>query len=367
MTSRIFFLFSMVLMSWTAWAQTRTVALPPTPVATLPRSVASLPEALPLDLPSETNKLTVGGRVWANYTADLTSKSKHKTGFEIYRAFLQADYRYNKTWSVFTLLDHERDKLGSKNQDSKTWVYVRNAFIQASDLWGDKGTFRFGLQPTPFVAAVDGVTKARWLGKSLADEMKLLKTQDGGLSLSGASGSLLKYTAMVHNGTESLDLEGASDNALASTVQLSVFPFATPEKESSGLGWTLSNTHFFKSTNDKSAVNVVSTALTFGHRYLDTALEYVYYKERKKNSAALHAYGATLYAKFLESSALFARFQSGNDPLKTRYKSHSVLSVGPSYILIPNKVVTALVYERKAKGAGKTPEQTIFWNWAANF
>jgi len=173
--------------------------------------------------------LEVKGKVWANFAYDLTEDSIHKNGFDIYRAYLQANYAFDEQWSAALLLDAQRGESVATADGGTTkanlWMYLRNAYIQGSGLWPEGGTIRFGLQPTPFISFVDNATKTRWLGKSMLDQTGILNSQSSGVSALGSFAGVLKYHVILHNGTEGLTKPGNSDNGLALGVQVAVQPF----------------------------------------------------------------------------------------------------------------------------------------------
>jgi len=306
--------------------------------------------------------LTVNGKLWAQYSLDLTKDAEHNTGFDIYRAYLQAKYQFDPQWSTVVLIDHERNKIGSTGTPA-TWVYLRNAYVQAADLWAEKSNFRFGLQPTLYISTVDAALKTRWLGKSLADESGLLKSQEGAVAATGELGTMIRYGLMGHNGTEGLDRAGNSDNALGATALLSLSPFKGSEGILSGFAITVANTVLGASAPSQSS-NVFSAALQLESDIVDTAVEFVHSKA--KNSADIQACGATANVKISDSASIFGRYFTGNDTFKSFYKSKALATVGPTYSFIKDKVSTALLYERKEKASG-TASQMVYWDWAANF
>lgn len=309
--------------------------------------------------------LKVGGRVWAFYNLDMTEGAGHKNGFDISRAYLQAKYKYDATWSAIVLLDHERNKLGTSGTPD-TWVYVRNAYVQGSNLFDSNTSFRFGLQPTLYISKVDAAVKTRWLGKSLADESGYLKSQEGGASLFGSFADKFEYGLMVHNGGESLSKSGASDSALGTTVQLAYAPFKGSDGVFDGLSFLVSNTLFSDSKSTRSSSNVLTAALLLEHSALDLALEYIMKKLDYSGAKVAHGYGLIANVKAVKDLSIYGRLYSGNDKFKQDYEAEYLATVGPTYTFVEDKLSTAVLYERK--GIEDSPDsQVVYWNWAASF
>ena len=320
----------------------------------------------------EESKLTINGRVWARYLYQLTKDTNHVNGFDLYRAYLGATYRFDDTWSAVVLLDAARERTVSdvsfadSSYDYKEYnlMYLRNAYVEARDVVGEGSKFRFGYQPTFLIASVDGATKTRWLAKSLADEFGLLTSQAGGASLSGKAG-LLSYGAIWHNGREGLALKGNTDSSTTLGAYLGVAPIESSEGAVRKLG-----VHAYYEGRGRGGRttqrHVLGSAVTLESAFLDGALELVWLKD--KDADAVLSYGATLNGKFLEERAsVFARFATGNDAFKAGSDTKWLLTVGPTYAVLKDKVSTALLFQTEKPEAGGNNTSTIFWNWAANF
>jgi len=305
--------------------------------------------------------LEVSGRVWAQLRADMTKDSGHKSGFDISRAFLQAQYKFNAEWSTVLLLDAARtgatpDYLAS---------HVRNAYVQHQGLLGDGSLFRFGLQPTFYVATLDGAVKTRWLGKNLVDEGGVVPSQDGAASLTAQAGSVLRYGVAVRNGREGLSKAGSSDNALGYDAFATITPFDGALEK---LGLTVYDSLQSQATGSTATAssNTLAVALHSQHAFVDASLETVVVKQ---SGAQAVGYGVTANVKPSENSSIYARFFSGNTNFQTgKLKSKSVLTVGPTYAFVAGKLSTALLFEtRPAVTAGASAQNALLWNWAANF
>jgi hypothetical protein len=309
--------------------------------------------------------LTISGKLWAQYSLNLTDGAGSPNGFDVTRAFVQAKYKFDPTWSAVVLLDHDRSK-------ESTWAYVRNAYVQAGDVVGEKSNFRFGLQPTLYIPLVESALKTRWLGKTLADESKILSSQDGGVSLTGEASSMIRYGVEVHNGVEALDYPGKSGNGLAASAVVSVLPLADSESEFAKLGLTVSDTVFAAETSaigttkkTSPSANVITGALHLEHSLLDLALETVMKRVSKANTVG---FGGTLNVKF-EPFSVYVRAFTGNDAFKnSALKAKMLLTAGPTYSFVKDKVSTALLYEtRSAVAANAKAQNTVYWIFAANF
>ncbi len=323
------------------------------------------------------DNLDLGARLWGNYSNDMTKNGGHRQGFDLSRAYFYAKYKFDSTWSTYLLLDHDRTQVTAANYSS--YVYVRNAYVQGK-LWSGDGTLRVGIQPTPFIATVDAVTKTRWLAKSLTDESGSLSSQDAGAQASGTFTEYLKYALLVHNGTESLSRGGTSkDNAVAGTATISAYPLVNSGNFFESLGIHVShtsiaaghNTTGYGVTDNK---NVSSAALTLETDLVDAAVEYASVKIQSQ--PVRNSYGTTVNVKFLEKYSVFARYLSGNSSFKSNYGASSygytgtvkyVASVGPTYAVIKDRLNTALIYDQKQRNSGNDTIKTISWNWAAQF
>jgi hypothetical protein len=325
----------------------------------------------------EKSPLEIKGRIWAQYTYDMTKDSAHLNGFDIYRAYLQAGYKVDDTWSTMLLLDAQRGEelstTGGKSAKANLWTYLRNAYVQGSDLWAGGGTFRFGLQPMPFIATIDGATKSRWLGKSLTDQVSgVLNSQSAGVAALGSITPMVKYHLVAHNGTEGLTKAGASDSGLAFGTQITLLPFAGSEGILKRLGLTVYNeiqdsASSAKDTPVTKGTNTLAVGLHFESDFINLAIEN-FAKTEKDVDGDLTGTGATLNLKFAEAAGFYLRYLAGNDEFQAALGGKTLISAGPSYELVKDKVMTALVYEaRAAIKAGAEDKVGIAWNWAAHF
>jgi hypothetical protein len=335
------------------------------------------------------NKLEFKAKLWTKFTYDATENSVHSRGFDIDRAYLQMGYKFDDTWSALLLLDGVRGEtitvtagtgdettVSGRISRANFFSYVRNIYVQASDIFPEKGTFRFGFQPTLYISTVDGATKTRWLGKSLADQTSALLSQSGGAAITGmALQSHIKYGVMVHNGTEGLT-SAPSDNGLATDGIITLMPFAHTDGALKKFGLTVAEEAQFKSKRDKTSTGVTtrgyyvtSAAAHYESPMIDTAAEFIY-RTAKGDAEAGVGYGLTANIKFnQEKASLYGRFFTGNDFFKTnQLAAKHIVTVGPSYAFIKDKVSTALLYEnRKALTNATMSTNTVMWNWAVNF
>lgn len=315
---------------------------------------------------ADPSPLQISGKVWAEYSNDLTSGGGHKNGFDVYRAFLQANYTFEENWSSTLLLDAVRTTTVTSSGKGETYLlpYVRNAFVEGKELWSGKGGLRFGLQPNFFIALSDATSKTRWLGKSLTDQTGLLKSQTGGLALTGELSSSYRYGVMIHNGSEGLNQVGQSDSALALAVHLQVKPFVESEGELKKLSLQIYDEVQSKSSTTDSS-NLVGAAVLFEHSALDATLECV--SKKPGAGSTTTGFGSSVNVKFNdERASVWARYQLGNASFKSALGGNSLLSFGPTYALVKGKVSTGLVYELKPRD-GASALQSIAWKWAANF
>ncbi|MEO6460300.1 MAG: hypothetical protein ABIO95_07615 [Bdellovibrionota bacterium] len=310
----------------------------------------------------EESNLQVKGKVWSQFTYDLTKDSDHKNGFDIYRAFLQADYKFGPEWSTTLILD------GARTGAPKDYLgnYVRNAYVQQSGLLGEGSSFRFGLQPTAYISTIDGTMKTRWLGKNLVDQTSLVPSQDAGASLAAKAG-VLGYGVTVRNGTEGLTKPGNSDNALSYDAWVSAKGFAGGALED--LGVVVYDSVKSKSTivgSTDTSSNLLAAAVTLSNSTLDAAAELAL---RRQNDVNATGYGLTLNFKADEEFALYARFFAGNKAFQTgALASKNLLTVGPTYAFANGKVSTGLLFENAPTViAGGITSRKVLWNWAANF
>lgn len=366
---------------------------------------AGLLGAITPAMAADMQNLDIKGKVWARFGYEATENSNHSSGFDLYRTYLQASYKFDQTWSTTLLLD-------GFNNGNKYSVFVRNAYVQAGNIWEGNGTMRFGLMPTLYTSTIEGATKTRWLAKSLADEIGALQTYGAGVAFTGDVQNFLNYGLNIHNGSEGANLTGTGsnlDSAWAIGIKATLMPFANEDGALRKLGVTLydefeNNGHTRVSNTNANTVttgaNTIAAALHFEHMYFDGAFEYLNQNpngdERAGavNTKTIAAYGLTANIKFMdEKFSIFGRWYSGNDALKlgtgfrnfdnntpignptgalTNINYKTIVAFGPTWSFIKDKLATALIYETRAinsdtSSAGAKDYKAITWNWAANF
>lgn len=306
--------------------------------------------------------VTVSGKIWGQFTSNLTQGSTHGNGFDITRALLQAKFKLDATWSGILMIDHDRSVIGSSGTPD-AWAYVRNAYVQGSDLWAGGGSLRVGLQPTPWIATVDGVMKTRWIFRSLLDLATVLPSQDGAVSAFGAVGNYFKYTVQLGNGTEGLSAKGNSDSALGVTAVGTLTPFAESSGWMQKLGFSLGLTTVNASQKQPYARNVVAAAAHLESARVDAAVEYVYTRRTGLNR---NGFGLTTNVRISEKWSAYGRFFAGNDSFQSLLDAKQIFDFGPTYTVIKDKLQTALTYGIYPQKTGST-EQVLYWKWAATF
>ena len=331
----------------------------------------------------ETPGLEVKGKLWAQYKYDLTDGSVHRNGLDIYRAYLQTSYKFDETWATTLLLDGVREATGATANHAYLMDYVRNAFVQANNIVGPHSAFRFGLQPTLYIPTIDNAAKNRWLGRSLLDEAGIFTSQSGGISLVGDIGDpMFRYGLIIHNGTEGLAGLGNADNALAGGVMLQFSPFAAQdddlktltltvydEIQGAGLTTVGAGLLVIPKTISTTGSNTFVVAASGQTTYVDFALEFA---DSSVSQTAITqvGYGGNANVKLIAEGrgSIYGRYFTGNDAIKTKLGAKSVLTVGPAYAFIKDKVQTAVLFEtRPAILAGGVANSQILWDWAMNF
>ena len=302
----------------------------------------------------------IGGKIWADDTVDLTSKQGHRNGFDVSRAFIEMGYAFDEQWSTRLVLDAVRTTYLNE--------YLRVAFIQGKYLWAGAGTLRFGIQPTMFIAASETALKTRWLGKTLADQSGFLRSISGGFAASGEVGSVLTYSMMIHNGSESLSQPGVNDNALAYSEQLQI----TPLLNTPGPFQKLSLNIFDEVQSQSSSVgsktlqsNVVGLSILLENPRLDFGIESLF--KTQKNVDLVSAYGITANPKFRGGRySFYMRYFSGTEGFEKSLGGKFLYSLGPTLTIVASKVSTALIYDCLSPRSG--PQiQSVSWKWAASF
>ncbi len=180
--------------------------------------------------------IKVSGILYAHYMYNLDEAAANANSFDLDRAYLTvgADLTDHLATKLTLDADREKDSLDSGGDavfaDTKTRLFVKNAWLEWRKITpGVKA--RFGIVDTGFVPFVDGFTGFRYVGKDVADEMKIMSTADFGLNVQGehAKGLVNWHVAFING-------EGYSkpevDSGKTVTARIGVDPLASGEKMS---------------------------------------------------------------------------------------------------------------------------------------
>jgi hypothetical protein len=212
-----------------AQAQTAQVAQSAQAQASQAQSAAAMAEAdvkrVPAEVSGEVAKATkpgwwgntqVGGVVFANLsnvtqkTNGATTGPNTGTGFDIKRAYVSVDHKFNDVWSANVTTDMQYN-----STLSATEFYVKKAYVQAK--LDDALVFRFGASDMPWIPFAEGVYGYRYVDQTLIDRTKFGTSSDWGVNVNGKlAGGMINYSVSVVDGagykaplrTNSMDIEG---------------------------------------------------------------------------------------------------------------------------------------------------------------
>jgi hypothetical protein len=212
-----------------AQAQTAQVAQSAQAQASQAQSAAAMAEAdvkrVPAEVSGEVAKATkpgwwgntqVGGVVFANLST-VTQKTNGATvgpntgtGFDIKRAYVSVDHKFNDVWSANITTDMQYS-----SALSATEFYVKKAYVQAK--LDDALVFRFGAADMPWVPFAEGVYGYRYVDKTLIDRTGFGTSADWGVNANGKlAGGMINYSVSVVDGagykapirSNNMDIEG---------------------------------------------------------------------------------------------------------------------------------------------------------------
>ena len=353
--------------------------------------------------------LSLTGDVWAKYFYDISNGGPSgstyvgNNGFDLYRADLKGNYKFNDTYNATLMFDGANRFITNgvtPTVSVANMVYVREAYVSAN--WWTGGHMSFGLQPGFYTSTVDGATHTRWLAQDLAFTGGFMNEENAGVSFNGTCwNNQIGYSVMAQNGTEGFG--APADNALAFDIGVDIMPFGGMEGAMSKLGLTVVDQVQQSAAGQIAGIstggggtpgtNALTAALHWTNAWVDGALEYAMMSyDSGANSSS--AFGGNVNVKFMDDWTVFARYITGNDtftgnnggahgyapnlgmdgaispstaPGVLGYKS--VLTVGPTYSLVKDKITTAILFTTAAanSNSGNDATTSISWNWGASF
>ncbi|UCE25798.1 MAG: hypothetical protein JSU74_07090 [Candidatus Zixiibacteriota bacterium] len=166
------------------------------------KTAISLAIVLVLGLVSGTmaGETKVQGRLYAHWMMDLTDGAGNFNDFGVSRAYVTVRSKLSEYTSVRITTDI-RDAGGFGGYS----IVLKYGYIDWKPAFANEVvTFRFGLQPTPYINAMNKLWGRRYLERTIGDDRVFLTTSDFGAGLKfafGDKGSLGHIAANVWNGT----------------------------------------------------------------------------------------------------------------------------------------------------------------------
>lgn len=150
----------------------------------------------------------VSGRLHSHWMMDLSDGAESFNAFEITRAYIDVKSKL----SDYTSVRVTTDLRGADVDGSEVYnIILKYAHLDWKPAFGDGVvTFRFGLQPTPYIDVMNKLWNRRYLAKTIGDEKKFLTSSDLGAGLLfdlGEKGKTGYVAANIWNGTSYSDIE----------------------------------------------------------------------------------------------------------------------------------------------------------------
>ncbi len=382
----------------------------------------------------EESKLKINGRLWSQLSYDATTygdsgktppnTSVNKMGFDIYRAYFIANYKFDDLWSAYLLTDASRTAASATTANQI--IFIKDMFIQNNDVLGADIRMRFGYFHILYSEVLDSMMGTRWLATDLND------TAAGGFTIAGAGatgvttvgltpahvggvelykeslGKILKYAVAVHNGVESVNLAGNRDSGLSYMATVDIMPFANGDSDLTKLGLVLSYDYLAPARIQASAsatptnvanvtegASLIEAALHYQSKYFDGAFEFATQTESfipnissnqgvvpSVSADASSGWGVIGNIKLMEEKfGLYAKYNTGTTQFQNNKLGFSyILDAGPTWTFSKGKIMTGLIYEVKGPSQNTinsatatsnsgllTTTSTYLWKWAANF
>lgn len=191
-------------------------------IQTLPGEVKSA-VAANKPKPSWADSTSVSGRVYANISQISQSPSpnaKNGTGFDVKRAYLGVDHKFNDIYSANLTIDFAANPNGNGNNangvaGTTAATYIKKAYVQAK--FSDMLTLRGGAADMPWIPFAEDMYGYRYVEKTITDTYSFGNSADWGVfALGKFYGGLLNYSVAAVDGggyknparSKSMDFEG---------------------------------------------------------------------------------------------------------------------------------------------------------------
>lgn len=149
---------------------------------------------------SRATETKVSGRLYAHWMMDLTDGGGNANEFALSRAYVTVRSKLSDYTSVRITTD-----LRQTGDFDGYNVILKYGYLDWKPAFGREVlTFRFGLQPTPYIDAMNQLWDRRYLEKTVSDNREFLTTSDLGAGLIfsfGDKGNVGHIAANVWNGT----------------------------------------------------------------------------------------------------------------------------------------------------------------------
>lgn len=130
---------------------------------------------------------TVGGRIYASYSFDLSEGAEYFNEFDVDRAYI--DVKSKVTDRVNIRITTDVGRLADGEADAKMLSYLKYAYLEVNEV-APGVKLRFGMAGLGLIATHEDFWGHRWVEKSFTDRSKLHSSSDIGLHAIGLHGQL---------------------------------------------------------------------------------------------------------------------------------------------------------------------------------
>jgi hypothetical protein len=138
---------------------------------------------------------TVGGRIYASYSFDLSEGAEYFNEFDVDRAYI--DVKSKVTDRVNVRITTDVGRLADGEADAKVRSYLKYAYLEVKDV-APGVKVRVGMAGLGLIATHENFWGHRWVEKSFTDRNKLHSSSDIGLHAIGAHGQLSWQGGLVN-------------------------------------------------------------------------------------------------------------------------------------------------------------------------
>lgn len=313
------------------------------------------------------NKLTFKGNVWAKYTYITKEKAPEpRSGFDIYRSFLIASYKYDENWMATStiVLQTSGTKVHLINNTASTnKVNLFSAFIKGKNVLMNDDEFTFGLIPNHFLGPHYKRFGTRFIATQLAAEAGYLASIQPGAGYKINFSKDFNVALQINNSDNS---NGKNNDHKAAYVASLAYNF------SDTMGLSL---NYEKAQTVKPKVG--ATAATSPSQYVANAtLHYVTdsfklllesaHRDTKDTASAEMGYGFTFLADIFDDFSYYTRYYHGNNEFRTDISAKHIFTTGPIF-QINKKLKSSIIFESRPAWRNNPSIETFSFLMAASF